>query len=168
MPTSALQIAPYVIDHMYRLNPASVLDIGAGFGKYGVLFREYCETHPRVEAIEAWEPYVDAHRLRGIYDAVHVTDVMLADDALLNSCAAVYMGDVIEHLTKDDGLALLRRIHRPIVIATPEHFFDNPPDLPWTETHRSHWTIDDFRSTGRVQYEHVVLGGIIVTLGAAA
>ena len=167
MPTSSLEMIPLTVHHMWLLDPGSVLDIGAGFGKYGVLFRECCAKHPRVEAIEAWQPYIDAHRLCGIYDAVHATDVMLATDQLLNSCDAVYMGDVIEHLTKHDGHALLQRIRCPIVINTPEHFFDNPPDLPWTETHRSHWTLDDFRNTGRVQREDVHLGGLVITLGPA-
>lgn len=166
MPTSSLHVIPHTIHHMYQLDPGSVLDIGAGYGKYGVLFRECLAKHPRVVAIEAWEPYVEPHRLRGIYDEVHVTDVMLASDELLNSCDAVYMGDVIEHLAKPDAFALLDRIRCPIVINTPEHFFHNGDGLPWTETHRSHWTLNDFHSTGRVLRETVDIGGLIVTLGS--
>ncbi len=167
MPSSALVVAPTVIAHMHAINPGSVLDIGAGYGKYGVLFREYLDQHPRVVAIEAWQPYVHAHRLHGIYDDVHVLDVMTASDQLLNSCDAAYLGDVIEHLTKDDGLALLERIRCPIVINTPVHFFDNPDGLPWTETHRSHWTRDDLKATGRLGRFDVVHSGIVATLGPA-
>lgn len=168
MPTSALVVAPTVIAHMADLHPNSILDIGAGFGKYGVLFREYLPEHPRVVAIEGWEPYVEDHRLRGIYDEVHVLDAMMAGDDLLNSCDAVYMGDVIEHLTKQDGLDLLARIHKPVVINTPEHFFHNPTGLPWTETHRSHWTRQDFKDTGRTTRLDVVYAGLVVTLAPAS
>lgn len=164
MPTSALVVAPTVITHMHAINPGSVLDIGAGYGKYGVLFREYLDRHPRVVAIEAWQPYVDAHRLHGIYDEVHVTDVMDAGDDLLNSCDAAYLGDVIEHLTKDDGLAILERIRCAVVINTPLHFFHNPDGLPWTETHRSHWTRADFENTGRLAKYDEPHGGIVATL----
>lgn len=164
MPSSSLVIAPEVIAHMAALRPTSILDVGPGFGKYGVLFREYLDTHPHMVALEAWEPYVIEFRLRGIYDEVFIGDVRYASLALLNYCDAVYMGDVIEHLDKSEGMELLSRIEKPIVICTPEHFFDNPEGLPWTETHRSHWTLDDFHTTGRVVREVIVAGGIVVTL----
>ena len=167
MPTSALIVSPTVIAHMHALDPGSVLDIGAGYGKYGVLFREYLDQHPRVVAIEAWQPYVAAHRLHGIYDEVHCIDATQASDELLNSCDAVYLGDVIEHFGKDDGLALLARIRCPIVINTPVEFFHNPAGLPWTETHRSHWTRRDFENTGRLARYDEVHGGIVATLAAA-
>lgn len=165
MPSSALAVVPTVLNHMVTLDPGSILDVGAGFGKYGVLFREYCPRHPWVVGVEAWEPYVAAHRLRGIYDHLYVADVLALDDHTLNSCDAVFMGDVIEHLDKDEALALLGRISRPVVINTPEHFFHNGDNLPWTETHRSHWTLDDFRATGRVVREEVVFAGLVITLG---
>lgn len=166
MPSSALAVVPTVLNHMVALDPGSVLDVGPGFGKYGVLFREYCPRHPIMVGVEAWEPYVAAHRLTGIYDRLFVADVLTLDDAQLNACDVVYMGDVIEHVDKDEALALLTRIRRPIVVCTPEHFFHNGDNLPWTETHRSHWTLDDFRATGRVQREDVVFAGLVVTLGA--
>lgn len=165
MPTSSMLMIPTVLDHLQRLNPDSVLDIGAGYGKYGVLCREYLDRHPHMEAIEAWEPYIVGHRLGGIYDRIHCLDAMQAPKSILNSCDAVLMGDVIEHLAKPDAFTLLDRIHRPIVICTPEQFFSNGPGLPWTETHRSHWTIADFRGTGRLQHADTIHAGHVVTLG---
>lgn len=165
MPSSALAVVPTVLNHMVTLDPGSILDIGAGFGKYGVLFREYCPRHPRVVGVEAWEPYVANHRLRGIYDDLLVCDVMELNSHLLNVCEAVFLGDVIEHLTKTDGLDLLARIDRPVVINTPEHFFHNGDGLPWTETHRSHWTMADFEATGRLIRQDNVFAGLVVTLG---
>lgn len=165
MPSSALAVVPTVLNHMVALDPSSVLDVGPGFGKYGVLFREYCPRHPIMVGVEAWEPYVEAHRLRGIYDQLHVGDVLDLDDVTLNACDVVYLGDVIEHLDKDAALGLLQRIRGPVVINTPEHFFHNGDNLPWTETHRSHWTLEDFRATGRVVRDEVVFAGLVVTLG---
>jgi hypothetical protein len=165
MPSSALAVVPTVLNHMVALNPASILDIGAGFGKYGVLFREYCPKHPMMVGVEAWEPYVVDHRLRGIYDVLMIRDVLEMSESDLNWTEAVFMGDVIEHLDKDAAVDLLARIHKPIVINTPEHFFHNGDNLPWTETHRSHWTLDDFRATGRVAREETVFAGLVVTLG---
>lgn len=166
MPSSALAVVPTVLNHMVALDPTSVLDVGPGFGKYGVLFREYCPRHPRMVGVEAWEPYVVDHRLRGIYDTLFVGDVFDLGDDILNSCDVAYLGDVIEHFDKDRAVDLLARIHCPVVINTPEHFFHNGDNLPWTEEHRSHWTLDDFRATGRVAREDVVFAGLVVTLGA--
>ena len=86
-------------------------------------FREYLDRHPQVDAIEAWAPYILDHGLTGIYHTVHCVDVLQASDAVLNSCDVVYMGDVIEHITKPDALALLERIRVPIVINTSSRGF---------------------------------------------
>jgi len=166
MPSSALAVVPTVLNHMVSLDPASVLDVGPGFGKYGVLFREYCPKHPTMVGVEAWEPYVVDHRLRGIYDHLYVADVLDLDEHTLNSCDVVFLGDVIEHLELDRALDLLNRIRCPIVINTPEHFFHNGDNLPWTETHRSHWTMDMFEVTGRLIRQDNVFAGLVVTLGA--
>lgn len=165
MPSSALVMWPTIIAHLEPLEPRSVLDVGCGHGKAAVLCREYLPSVRRVVGVEAWEPYVEEFRLRYMYDAVYPVDVLELDKYALNSCDVVLMGDVIEHLTKGDGLDLLARIAKPVVVCTPEHFFDNPPDLPWTETHRSHWTRSDFEGTGRVARYSTAHGGQVVTLG---
>ncbi len=60
MPTSDLHNIAPVISVMSRLNPRSVLDIGCGFGKYGVLLREYLDVaHGRVDR-ETWEVRLEA------------------------------------------------------------------------------------------------------------
>ena len=40
MPTSWYQAVPAIIDLVHMDGPQSILDIGVGFGKYGVLLRE--------------------------------------------------------------------------------------------------------------------------------
>jgi len=166
MPTSDPAVITTVLEHMKALKPRSVLDVGPGYGKYGVLFREYCKPTPVVVAVEAWEPYVKKHFLRGIYDKLIVADVRDLTDATINQCHVVYLGDVIEHMPKKDGQQLLDRIKGPVVINTPEHFFSNPKGLPWTEEHVSHWTVKDFERTGRLVRKNVVNRGIVVTLKA--
>ncbi len=72
MPVSnndALATLLMIIEHL-RLK--SILDVGAGFGKYGVLFRELLDvrhvgtekrqwTH-RIDAVEVWENPYERHR----------------------------------------------------------------------------------------------------------
>jgi SAM-dependent methyltransferase len=164
VPSSSLVVAPLVLNHLWTLKPKSILDIGPGHGKYAVLCREYIDWEMWMVGVEAIEEYVTQFRLNDLYDELHLGDVMLVPDEVLNSCDAVLMADVIEHLTKQDAMSLLERIDAPVVICTPEHFFQNPK-THWSEVHRSHWTRADFDSTNRVSRYETLQGGIVVTLG---
>lgn len=157
MPSGVLLVAERTITLAGTIhpNPSKVLDVGCGYGKHGVLLREYLDPTPVVHGVEAWEPYVEAHRLRAIYDEVFVQDVCSFTEEELACYDLVVMGDVIEHIEKQAAFDLLNRISGWIVIATPVEHFNTGPDLPPTEAHISHWTRQDFESTGRLQhYEH--------------
>lgn len=164
MPSSALVVWPTVIAHLEQLRPTSVLDVGCGHGKAAVLLREYLPTVSQVGGVEAWVPYIEQFGLTALYDDIYPLDILTMSRDLINSYDVVLMGDVLEHLTTGDGLALLMEVTRPVVISTPQHFFHNPEHLPWTETHRSHWTWQDFHDTGRLDRYDLVHGGQVVTL----
>ena len=77
------------------------------------------------------------------------------------------MVDVIEHLEKIPALDLLARIRGRVVISTPELFFEQGgpgTGLPDSEIHRSHWTLDDFDRTGRMDVGRIEQGGVVVRL----
>src|SRR5271163_3876407 len=44
MPTSQKDQIPHIISVVQQVRPASVLDLGLGFGKYGFLLREYLDV----------------------------------------------------------------------------------------------------------------------------
>jgi Protein-L-isoaspartate(D-aspartate) O-methyltransferase (PCMT) len=167
LPHSNLNHIPAVVDHMQRLAPGSILDIGVGAGWYSTIFRGILEPQPSIIGIEAIPEYVDRFGLNCLYDELHINDVRICSDELLNSCDVVFMGDVIEHLTLEDGYELLARIQKPIVLDTPDHFFENPADLPWSETHRSLWTKSELKATGRLVRFTRAHVGHVVTLRAA-
>ena len=50
--SNPMQIS-FVLDAILQLNPSSVLDIGCGSGKYGVLLREYLPK-ARIDGIEGF------------------------------------------------------------------------------------------------------------------
>lgn len=160
MPTSNLHLAPDVITLIDQAHPRTVLDVGPGRGKFGILVREYVPTLDSIEAVEAWEPYVTS-LLQCIYDFVHVQDVRDMPDDRLASFDLVLMSEVIEHMPKEDGLALLDRIPGHVVVTTPEQFFPSV-DYPPTERHVSHWALEDFGD--RVEADSSRLGGIVVRL----
>lgn len=160
MPTSNLHLAPDVITLVDQAHPTTILDVGPGRGKFGVLCREYVPSLGYIAAVEAWAPYVTP-MLYAIYDYVYVKDVRELTDETLAGYDLVLMSEVIEHLPKDEGLALLDRIPGHVVISTPEEFFPSV-DYPPTEKHVSHWTLDDFGD--RIEADGSRLGGIIVRL----
>ena len=67
MPSGVLLVAERTVTLAGTIQPTPqrILDVGAGYGKHGVLLREYLDPTPTVHGVEAWEPYVKAHRLEG-------------------------------------------------------------------------------------------------------
>jgi hypothetical protein len=162
MPSSFPDALSVVAAWVQALQPTSVLDVGIGFGKYGLLFREYLDVSPRAErgeayrtadaavridGVEAYEPYLGALQ-RAIYDHVWVGDA-LAVLPTLPRYDLVFAADVLEHFTREDGERFLEAAaaHAAlgVLIVTPaleleQHdVFGNP-----FERHRSFWTPDDF------------------------
>ncbi len=150
MPTSSLSMWPTILHLVETAEPhRTVLDVGPGFGKAAVLLREYLNVKPeRIDAAEAWAGYVTP-RLLDAYDTVTIGSVLDLDRSTLAGYDVVLIIDVIEHLAKRDGSALLDRIPGWVVVCTPRDFFSNGPGHPPTEEHVSHWTVDDFG--GRVE-----------------
>ena len=149
MPTSVLLVAERAVTYAGTIvpTPQRVLDVGPGYGKYGVLLREYLDPTPVIDAVEAWLPYIHDHGLEGIYREVMWCRAEDIHDDDLATYDLVMMGDVIEHMEKDG------RKFDAIIL-------DPPP----TEAHVSHWTLDDFQSTGRLQRHEVSYGAHIVRL----
>jgi len=143
MPTSEHRQIPHVLDVLVSERPGTLLDVGAGYGKYGCLAREYAEP-TRVDAVDAMPPRFPC------YDHVYLGDVreigtLLPPDAPRYDLALFV--DVIEHLDKEEGhrvLAELLRRARRVLVATPWGF--RPQEIPGQpyETHRSGWYPWDF------------------------
>jgi 2-polyprenyl-3-methyl-5-hydroxy-6-metoxy-1,4-benzoquinol methylase len=162
MPTSNLHLAADLCWLVERTGARTVLDVGPGHGKYGVLLKEYSAVE-RVDAVEMWEPYIDAFGLEGIYGTVHRGDVCDLPDEVLAVYDCVFMGDVIEHIDKGRANALLDRIPGWVVICTPSTFFAQPHEVP-TEHHVSHWVPDDFWARPELDEVSERMGGLLVRL----
>ncbi len=162
MPSSQSELIPFVINTVVQLQPRSILEIGTGFGKYGMLFREYldiCEAandvarlapenwQVRIDGIEYFEPYISDLQ-RQIYDRIIIGDAMEEIDRL-PSYDLVFLGDVIDHFPKEDGQLLLTKCrahaNRMVIVTTPNYF--NPQGAEYgnsKEAHHCLWTKEDF------------------------
>lgn len=172
MPSSNLALAWKVIEMAREVKPKRVLDIGPGNGKYGLLLREYIRGDLHITGCEAEARYLEMFPwLRVIYDEVWHADGTELTASELAEFDLVLMIDSLEHIARDVGEALLRRIPGRVIICTPRYWFQNPEaDQGWeTERHRSLWTPDEIRDIRPLEvfdvdaYEGV--GGVLVRTG---
>lgn len=144
-----------------HLKPNSVLDVGAGFGKYGVLCREFLELWDgrdkydfirRIDAVEVYEKYITPlHNF--IYNKIYVDDIKNAVNREFYY-DIVLLIDVLEHFPKQDGYDIITKVlqkNRGILISTPKNVSHQEDDFENVyETHRSQWSRDDLEKLGNV------------------
>jgi 2-polyprenyl-3-methyl-5-hydroxy-6-metoxy-1,4-benzoquinol methylase len=142
-----------------QLNPQSILDIGAGFGKYGVLCREYLEYwgtdaalnwKRKIDAVEVFPAYITPlHRY--IYNNIYQQNVLDIIHRLKDYDLVLFI-DVLEHFTKIDGEYLIKMLvlnNKSLLISTPKQW--NKQDDVFGneyERHKTLWTEDEFRVFG--------------------
>lgn len=156
MPTSDLHNIVPIVSVIRNLQPRAVLDIGCGFGKYGVLLREYLDVwDERVEAktwqvqligIDAFAPYRNPI-WDYVYQQVHVGEAQRVLPTL-GQFDVILIADVIEHLDRAAAAELVHCCleHSPVVIVSTPREFCEQGDVnqnPY-ERHRSAWTASDF------------------------
>jgi hypothetical protein len=131
-----------------QIKPTSIIDIGPGAGKYGILAKQY-NQEIKTTAVEIWAPYIEEFNLRSIYDTVHICDAKIYPDY---SCDLVILGDVLEHMKKEDAIYLWNKIKKEAkaamisipIIHYPQGAEHNNP----YETHlEDHWTHEDVLDT---------------------
>ncbi|HXI84150.1 MAG TPA: methyltransferase domain-containing protein [Verrucomicrobiae bacterium] len=117
--SNPMQIS-FILDAIIQLRPESIVDIGCGSGKYGVLLREYLPK-ARIDGVEGFSPYVtEVHRT--IYDNIFETNALDFAAQMTRGYNLAIMIDMFEHLTPADGerlLTLLRTRTGSILISVP-------------------------------------------------
>lgn len=157
MPTSHWLQLNEIVGVLMATRPTSLLDIGVGFGKYGVLAREYLELWDGREDYNNWTRRIDgieANRrysndlYHWAYDQVHFGNAIDVLPTIDHQYDLVLMVDVLEHFTRSEGAQLIElcKKHRNLLVATPHHpsaqkaAFQNP-----YEEHKSQWGPGDIR-----------------------
>lgn len=112
MPTSDAEGKDWSLERFRYHLPNTVTDVGPGEGTYARLFRP---VHEGVwwTAVEIHRPYISKYKLkstktRKMYDEIHVEDIRESEDHLLYRDLVIF-GDVLEHVERDDAIALLQR-----------------------------------------------------------
>lgn len=144
VPTSAYDGRRWVTDRLADSAVSTVVDVGPGEGTYSVLGRHLL-WWARWISVEVHEPYVERFLLGQKYDDVIVADIRdwwaVPDDYL------ILFGDVLEHMPKDDAVALIERhkdtateiyVSVPIVPSPQGPCYGNDH-----ETHLHDWDFDE-------------------------
>ena len=101
-----------------KLQHNKVLDIGAGAGTYPALYRDSLKGCKWV-GVEIWEPYKVKYDLDIHYDTLLIGDARLMKFNYYDVC---FLGDVLEHMTKEEAVALVERLKESctyIIISIP-------------------------------------------------
>ena len=158
MPTSDTNQVPGILKLIGECQPDSVLDVGVGWGRYGALLRLGLERgyadisdrsnwQVRIDGIEAFAGYIGDIQ-RSVYNEIHLGTVQKTIGNL-GTYDVILLGDVIEHLEKDEGVQLLKELVNKarlrVVLATPNGRYDQDAMFGnQFEKHRSVWSPADF------------------------
>jgi predicted SAM-dependent methyltransferase len=164
MGTSNWQNISYCIELIRRINPKSILDVGAGFGRWGILGREFLEIwddsnysdrwNRKIDAVEIFEDYVKPYHSY-FYDNVYIINAIEFMRSNEYKYDLIICGDVIEHFEKSEGEKFIEDclkhcryllINIPIGKNWEQGIINNNEN----EVHKSTWYNSDFR-----KYPHI-------------
>jgi len=149
------------MDLIIKINPNKILDVGTGFGKYGVLCREFLELwngkqeyHNFLRTIDGIEIFLDyitpLHHF--IYDNIFVGNALDLVEKIDKMYDLVLLIDVLEHFNKNSGRLLINRLLKtskgilisvPKIIGNQKDSFNNI-----YETHRAQWSKKELTDLG--------------------
>ena len=165
MPTSGSYPLTHICERVLQLQPTSILDLGSGFGKYGVLMRDYTDIWQnryrkdswitKIDAVEGFRWYITGNCLYGVYSHVFVMDIMEFMWTTKQCYDLILCIDVLEHFEKQVGRELVRLIAgkkgREAFICLPIKVGDQKATYGnQLEVHKSSWTKEELEEYGTV------------------
>ena len=162
MMTSFVENIPTIIKTVVKYNPKHILDIGSGFGKYGLLMREaflsikseqgdLCPDYWSVDidCMDEAKYFIGNPSLKAIYN-----HVIMADARLMNYRQCDYdlitLIDVAEHWSRVEYMDFVQKIKNQmpeckILVSTPKEVFMYKDRHYDSEVHHTQFAPDDFR-----------------------
>jgi len=137
-----------------EIKPESVIDVGPGRGKYGLLLREYFPPENQgkggwpyvktIDCLEVFEPYItDVHRT--VYDNIFIGNALEFE---FGQYDLYMMIDVVEHWPKEKAFELLDKCVEKgkVLVSIRKNVGEQGAHYgnEW-ECHISSWHKDDFK-----------------------
>ncbi|HCN37825.1 MAG TPA: hypothetical protein DIS94_08950 [Bacteroidetes bacterium] len=163
MPTSNWQNISYNIDIIKKINPKSILDVGVGFGRWGILLREFLELWNetdysnsespewkiKITGVEIFPAYIKPYH-HFFYSEIILKDIKDYLAETNDKFDLINYGDVIEHLTKKDAENVIEKslnISEYVLINIPiGNNWEQSGNINPYEEHKSFWQISDFKN----------------------
>lgn len=155
MPFSSNTFDDVLIDHIYRLNPKTVLDIGAGAGKNGFIIKR-ANKDIIIDGLEPTEKYIKDYGLESIYDNVYQKDMFsFTKENSSKRYDLVILGDVLEHLFRTEVIDYLDYFSyraKWIVAIWPTNMQQDDAHSNHFEIHKSNFLLKDLSNYFNVIY----------------
>ena len=158
MGTSNWQNISYNIELVRKLDPHSILDVGVGFGRWGILFREFLEIWDSARYDGKWERIIDGVEIfpgyikdyhKYFYNDIFLQDTLEYLKSTDKRYDLINFGDVLEHFTKPEGEKLLQMAldkGKYVLINIPigKYWEQSGTEENPYEAHKSIWYNNDF------------------------
>ena len=136
MPESANEHLDTLKAYLQAHPPKSILDVGMGRGNYGWFLRNVVHYEGKLTGMDVWAPYVVGPEAlsggnRTYYDGgILVMDMRDASSVMADlKPDIIFAFDVIEHVTRDEGIAVIRAMQRAANVAV----FVSSPIVPYPQ-----------------------------------
>lgn len=158
MPIGSYMAIPTVATEMIRRQPATILDLGMGFGMLGAVARQWIDLGARpwktfLTGVEVWPEY--RNPVWDLYDLIYIREIREHLRMDPQQYDMVLLGDVIEHFEQEDASEVLAGIERLIapkgcalVITPAREMVQGPAHGNPFEIHRSVWNSERLRKHG--------------------
>ena len=161
--TSLSNNIPVILDIILFLKPKRVVDIGSGFGKFGLMTREVLlasraesdkDLLPKdniiIDSVEESEYFYSKKIHESIYNNTYKEDALNISNEFYEKYDLILLIDVVEHWNKEVAIKFINSINTNILISTPKkvHFFKDK--YYGSREHISQFTKEDFKSMGIV------------------
>ena len=155
MPASHYKKISIITDRIERVKDVkSILDVGIGFGKYGVILRERFDIRFKrydesdwitiIDGVEIYSDYITPMHTY-VYDTIYLGDIFELIDNL-KRYDVILMIDCLEHLSKWKGREVVRKLFTlcdKLLLFSFPNFFRGDEGYKWPnvrERHRCLWT----------------------------
>jgi 2-polyprenyl-3-methyl-5-hydroxy-6-metoxy-1,4-benzoquinol methylase len=158
-----------ILREIRDLKPTNIMDVGAGFGKFGLLVRELLLSEAaeagdmtpvpkfKITCVEEAPYFMNQPWHRSLYDRHLHADLFSIPPAIYAEHDLILMIDVVEHAPKERIINLLRAIQAAgqgktrILISTPREVCFYKQKFYGCALHVSQWTAEDFAAFPRTR-----------------
>jgi len=155
MPYSIPIFDDTILKQLVALNPKSILDIGAGAGKYGKLLRSALPDC-KIDAVEPTPKYINDFGLKSIYNNIYEMNIeQYLDQNPKQRYEVVIIGDMLEHLYRSkvvDYLDFLLYKSHFVLCIWPTNFPQDDYNGNGYECHRSNFKLKDLSDKFEVEF----------------